>query len=78
MFFLRIVQAPAVGPDRVQVTDETFRFLLEIDGRKPAIGWLVDHGCCPGAAAMLYDCAYDQIYNINSPAEAAGAGGPPR
>ena len=75
MFYLQIVPPLGGGLDRVQVTDETFRLLLEIDGRKPAVGWLVDQGCCPGAAGMLFDCDYGQVYNINSPARVAGPGG---
>lgn len=69
MFFLRITPAPGDGLDRVAIVDETFRLLLEIDGRKPAIGWLERQGCCPGAAAMLSDCTYGQVYNINGPAD---------
>jgi len=76
MFFLRIIPTPDAGLDSVQICDETFRLLLEIDGRKPAVGWLVDQGCCPGAAAMLHDCAYGQIYNINGAAVPADAGSP--
>lgn len=72
MFFLRIVRPRSGVLDLVQVADETFRLLVEINGRKPAIGWLERQGCCPGAAAMLLDCEYSQVYNINSPAVAAG------
>jgi len=75
MFFLRIVPPLGGGLDLVQVTDETFRLLLEIDGRKPAVSWLIDQGCCPGAAAMLHDSVYGQVYNINSPAPTAEPGG---
>ena len=78
MFFLRVVPVPGAALPRVQIADDTFRFLLEIEGLRPAIRWLVDHGCCPGAAAMLFDCEYGQTYNINSPAEAGDAGVRPR
>lgn len=73
MFFIRVIPRPGGGLDQVQVTDETFRFLYEIDGRKPAINWLIEKGCCPGAAACIFDCTYGQVYNINSP---AGRGDP--
>jgi len=76
MFFLRIVPTPGAGLDNVQICDETFRLLFEIDGRKPAIGWLERQGCCPGAAAMLFDCAYGQVYNINGPADPERVGAP--
>ena len=75
MFFVRIIPRQGGGLDQVQVTDETFRFLFEIEGRKPAVNWLVEKGCCPGAAAMLHDCIYGRVYNINSPASTAEPGG---
>jgi len=73
MFFLQIEPGPAGGLDRIKVTDDRFRFLLEIEGRKPAVGWLKRHGCCPGAAERLTECDYGKLYNINSPADAVEA-----
>ena len=78
MFFLRILRGVPGQLDLVQISDDRFTFLLEIEGRRPAVDWLMRQGCCPGAAHCLYDAAYGQAYNINSPADAADAGGQPR
>jgi len=72
MFFLRILRGAPGQLDLVQISDEAFRRLLEFEGRDPAISWLVRQGCCPGASAMLHDCAYGQAYSINGPARAVG------
>ena len=74
MFYISIAQAFGVGPDRVHVASDRARFSREFAGRSAAISWLVDNGCCPGAAAMLHDCRYGQVYSINDPADRLGRG----
>lgn len=74
MFFLRILEDPDGGLDLVQIADEHFRFLLEIEGRRVAVDWLLRQGCCPGAVQMLHDVPYMQTCNIASPVEPPGTG----
>ena len=76
MFYLRVV--PVLDGDLpcVQITDEHYRFLIEIEGIRPAISWLVGHGSCPGAADRLYDCEFGKTYRINGSDAGAGVGVP--
>lgn len=73
MFFLRIEHQPDGDLDVVQLTDDRFGLLLEIEGRGAAINWLCRHGCSPQAARRLRDCAYRTTYRIGAPVTAPGA-----
>ncbi len=74
MFYISIAQAPGAGPNRVYVASDRASLHREFAGRSAAVAWLIDHGCCPGAAAMLHDCRYNQVYSINDPADQLGPG----
>ncbi len=76
MLILLVVSANHKQHDLVQVRGPGYHDLHHFAGRRAAVEWLIDRGCCPGAAATLHDCEYGQFYSINAPTEPAGANAP--
>ncbi len=66
MMLLRVFEATDEDEDLVQIFDHSDRFCLHLAGRALATAWLINHGCCPGAASLLPDCEYGQVYSINA------------
>ena len=64
---------PGDALDRVYIARPGSDLRLDLAGRRSAVAWLTDQGCCPGAAAMLHGAEYGPVYTIAEPHDPAGA-----
>ena len=67
--FLRPMPGHAL--DRVYIARPGSNFRLDLAGRRSAVSWLTDQGCCPGAAAMIHGAEYGPLYEIAEPGDLA-------
>jgi len=64
MLVIRLRPPRANGQVAVDITRPGSDFLVSTDTIAQAVTFLTNHGCCPGAAAMLFDlfpCAFASI-----------------
>jgi len=67
---------PGLELDRVYIARFGSNLRLDLAGRRSAVAWLTDQGCCPGAAAMLHGADYGPLYEIAEPGDLARASAP--
>ena len=67
MFYICVVPVTGPSPDRVHIVRVGGDLRLDLAGPGSAVDWLTMQGCCPGAAAMLYDAIPWQPYTIAEP-----------
>ena len=67
MFCICVIPVEGEAPDRVRIVRVDGKVKLDLAGRPSAVQWLTNQGCCPGAAAMLYDAIPWQPYTIAEP-----------
>jgi len=75
---LTIIVRPGVRPglEQVEIARRGTGFRHHIGGRRSAVTWLTNHGCCPGAAAMLFDVEPGQVAEIAEPLDLPGSHAP--
>jgi len=76
MLTIFIRPAPRGAHDRVYIARPGSALRLDLAGRRSAIHWLMNQGCCPGAATMLLDADYGPVYTIAEPHDLAGPHAP--
>lgn len=67
MLYVLIRPSQTKAPERVHIARCGGGLRLDLAGRSSAVDWLMDQGCCPGAAHMLYDALPWQPYTISEP-----------
>lgn len=67
MFYIVVVPSKPPALDRVHIARLGGGVRLDLAGPRSAVDWLTTQGCCPGAAAMLYDALPWQGYTIAEP-----------
>jgi len=64
------------GLERVYIARPGSDLRLDLGGRRSAVTWLTNHGCCPGAAAMLFDVEPGSPCEIAEPLDLPGPHAP--
>ena len=76
MLYIFLRPMPDGALDRVYIARPGSGLRLDLAGRRSAVTWLTNHGCCPGAAAMLHGADYGPVYEIAEPHDLAGSHAP--
>jgi len=76
MLTIFIQTAPNSAFDQVHIARPGSDFRISIGGRRSAVTWLTNRGCCPGAAAMLFDIECGQLCEIAEPLDLPGSHAP--
>lgn len=67
MYHILIEWDGNANAERVLIGDENGEIITTLPGRVEAVGWLVNAGCCPGAAKQLIGAIQGVLYEIASP-----------
>ena len=72
MLLVYLRPMPSGALDRVYIARPGSDLRLDLAGRRSAVDWLTNQGCCPGAAAMLHDADFEVLYSIAEPHDPSG------